>query len=85
MIQMLSQPLPHPLLLRKLPFPPQQHSNNRIQIMLEQPLLLSHPHPQFVAAKSLMLKSSVDLIYSTSYVECLSVFPLFFTDKIMSR
>lgn len=45
--------------------------------MLEQPLLLSHPHPQFVAAKSLMLKSSVDLIYSTSYVGCLSVFPHF--------
>ncbi len=63
MIQMLSHPFPQPLLLRKLPFPPQQQSNNRIQMMFEQPLELSHPHPQFVAAKSLMLKSSVDLIY----------------------
>ena len=44
-------------------------------MMLEQPLEPSHPHPQFVAAKSLMLKSSVDLIYSSYYVEGMSVFP----------
>lgn len=43
--------------------------------MLEQPLLPSHPHPQFVAAKSLILKSSIDLIYSSYYVEGMSVFP----------
>ena len=30
-------------------------------MMLEHPLLPSHPHPQFVAAKSLILKSSVDI------------------------
>ena len=46
-------------------------------MMLEHPLLPSHPHPQFVAAKSLILKSSVDLIYSSYYVEGMSVFPLF--------
>ena len=77
MIQMLSHPLPHPPFpLKKPPFPPQQQSSNRIQIMLEHPLELSHPHPQFVAAKSLMLKSSVDLIYSSYYVEGMSVFPV---------
>ena len=43
--------------------------------MLEHPLLFSHPHPQFVAAKSLILKSSVDLIYSSYYVGSMSVFP----------
>lgn len=43
--------------------------------MFEQPLLPSHPHPQFVAAKSLILKSSIDLIYSSYYVEGMSVFP----------
>ena len=55
-------------------------------MMLEHPLLPSHPHPQFVAAKSLMLKSSVDLIYSSYYVEGMSVFPhnqmtLFFSES----
>lgn len=44
--------------------------------MLEHPLELSHPHPQFVAAKSLMFDSSVDLIYSSYYVEGMSVFPV---------
>lgn len=58
MIQMLSHPLPQPLfpLKKPPPFPPQQHRSNRIQIMLEQPPEDSHPHPQFVAAKSLIFE-----------------------------
>lgn len=44
-------------------------------MMLEQPLRSSHPHPQFVAAKSLILKSSIDLIYSSYYARGMSVFP----------
>ena len=56
--QQLSPPKPHPL-PQPLPFP-QQASRRMIQIQLlhPQPLLqplLSHPHPQFVAAKSLIL------------------------------
>lgn len=56
--------------------------------MFEQPLLPSHPHPQFVAAKSLILKSSIDLIYSSYYVEGMSVFPqnertLFFPESLL--
>lgn len=85
MIQMLSHPLLHPPFPPKkpLPFPPQQHRSNRIQMMLEQPLEASHPHPQFVAAKSLILKSSIDLIYSSYYVEGMSVFPLFFQRRAL--
>lgn len=55
-IQLLSKPqlLPHPL----CPQPPQQQRRRMIQIRFPHPqegVLLSHPHPQFVAAKSLML------------------------------
>ena len=76
MIQILSHPLPQPSPLPKNPLPfPQQHRSNRIQMMLEHPLWPSHPHPQFVAAKSLILKSSIDLIYSSYYVVGMSVFP----------
>jgi len=75
MIQMLSHPQPS-FLPKNPPLPfPQQHRRSRIQMMLEHPFELSHPHPQFVAAKSLILKSSVDLIYSSYYVESMSVFP----------
>ena len=57
-------------------------------MMLEHPLRPSHPHPQFVAAKSLILKSSIDLIYSSYYVEGMSVFPhnqmtLFFRSRML--
>ena len=46
---------PHPLSL----LPQQQHSRRRIMIQLHPPsLLLLHPHPQSVAAKSL-IKTSV--------------------------
>lgn len=45
----LFRPIPLPL------HPPQQESRSRIQIREEQLLLLSHPHPQFVAVKSLIL------------------------------
>ena len=50
----LLPPHPHP----KLKPPPQQHRRIRIQRMLPPPLppvVHSHPQPQFVAAKSLIL------------------------------
>lgn len=59
---MLSHPHP-PLLFINPPPLPQQLSKRMIQIQeLHPPLLLSHPHPQFVAAKSLIFKSSINLI-----------------------
>lgn len=63
----LLPPQPHPSLPPKNPLPhppPQQQSRIINQIIEEQPPLLfpSHPHPQFVAAKSLMFKSSNILI-----------------------
>lgn len=48
-------PHPHP---NPNPPPPQQHKRIRIQMMLFPPLppvVHSHPQPQFVAAKSLIL------------------------------
>ena len=48
-----------------LPHPPQQHSSKIIhsQELLNVPA--SHPHPQFVAVKSLMEKPPNILYYST--------------------
>ena len=56
-IQLLSQPFPHPHPPPLCPHPPQQHRSRMIQIMLlpHPDAGASHPHPQFVAAKSLML------------------------------
>ena len=58
---------PHPLFPPKiplLPFPQQKSSRMIRIILLPHPLLPSHPHPppQFVAAKSLIPKSSKILI-----------------------
>ena len=62
MIQMqLSLPKPQPPQPELLcPHPPQQESRRMIQMMLLHPLfcVVSQPHPQFVAAKSLMFESS---------------------------
>ena len=56
-------PFPHP--------PPQQHKSKIIQIMLLHPHPLSLEHPQFVAAKSLMLIASRFLFTIHSmYVAC---------------
>jgi hypothetical protein len=64
--QLFPPPHPQPSLPPKkpLPHPPQQLSKMINQIIEEHPPLLfpSHPHPQFVAAKSLMFKSSNILI-----------------------
>ena len=59
-IQLLSDPHPHPSPLRP-PRPPQQQRRIMIQRqeLLHPPQLLipdSHPHPQFVALKSLIDK-----------------------------
>lgn len=79
-IEQHESPHPQPLLLNNeespklLPQPPQllkSKSNTIIQIMLLQELLLSqpqlqpHPPPQFVAAKSLIFKSSKNFIYNS--------------------
>ncbi len=55
----LSPPKPFPELP---PHPPQQHSSRMIhsQELLNPPV--SHPHPQFVAVKSLMEKTSKDFV-----------------------
>jgi hypothetical protein len=72
-IQLLSPHPPNTLPPQPFPLPPQMQERSRIQMMqlqelpppknpipLPQPLSqpLSHPHPQFVAAKSLIVKSS---------------------------
>ena len=68
MIQRQSLLPPHPLFPpQKPPLPPQQHNKMMIQRMeLHPPSLQEHPPPQFVAAKSLMLKPPKDLftVYS---------------------
>lgn len=72
--QLLSPPHPHPSPPNPLP---QKHNSKRIQIMQLQspklcvmppPQLSSHPQPQFVAAKSLMNKSSKNFDYT--YILC---------------
>ena len=72
-MQLLSEPkpqllFPHP---PNPPPPPQQQRSRIIQIMLfphPHPLFwCSHPHPQFVAAKSLMFKSSGIFVYTPWY------------------
>ena len=70
---------PHP---QSEPFPQQAESSRRIQIILQQLLPefrkfapfphppsqpLSHPHPQFVAAKSLMFNPPGNFIYTLGY------------------
>lgn len=83
MIQMLSQHPPLPLFPKKEPpLPPQQQSSRMIQMMLLHPHPLSFPHPQFVAAKSLIVDSLQIFIYSSYYVGCLSLFHAFLR-KIM--
>lgn len=57
--------LPHPLPLNVLPpHPPQQQSRRIIHRQEDIPFPLSHPHPQFVAVKSLMLNPPFRFIYS---------------------
>ena len=51
--------LPQPLSLKVLPHPPQQANKIINQIMELHPPSSLHPHPQFVAAKSLILNSSI--------------------------
>jgi hypothetical protein len=50
--------LPHPLPHPPNPLLPQQESNRIIQIKEQQLFPSLHPHPQPVAAKSLIFKSS---------------------------
>jgi hypothetical protein len=54
-----------------LPHPPQQLSRIISQIIEEHPplLLFSHPHPQFVAAKSLILIASMFYLFYGLYYE----------------
>ena len=54
---------PHPL----LPNPPQQQSRRMIHRHEDIPLPLSHPHPQFVAVKSLILNPPVGLLFTVLY------------------
>ena len=57
--------LPHPFPLNVLPpHPPQQQSRRIIHRQEDIPFPLSHPHPQFVAVKSLMLNPPFRFIYS---------------------
>ena len=74
----LSQHPPFPLPIME-PLFPQQHSNKMIHRIEEQPPL-SDPHPQFVAAKSLMFQPPV-FIYTSYYVGGKSVFPKTLTKK----
>ena len=60
--------LPHPLPLNVLPpHPPQQASRRMIHRQEDIPFPLSHPHPQFVAVKSLMLNPPVRLLFTVLY------------------
>lgn len=52
-----------------------------IQIQ-EHPLLLSHPHPQLVAVKSLILFSSEISVYSVSYAGRQNVLPFMNAEMI---
>ena len=72
---LLPHPQPHPN--PKPPLPPQQHRRIRIQRMLPPPLppdVHSHPQPQFVAAKSLILVPP-DIFFTVYLMRgCLAVF-----------
>ncbi len=48
---------------------PHTQLNKIIRKMMLHPFPSLHPHPQFVAAKSLMFYSSRNFIYNVSYVE----------------
>ena len=57
--------LPHPLPPNVLPpHPPQQQSRRMIHRQEDIPFPLSHPHPQFVAVKSLMLNPPIRLLFT---------------------
>lgn len=75
------QPFPHPQPLCSNP--PQQQSRIRMRNMQLHPplLLLSHPqpHPQFVAAKSLILFPPDIFLYTPSYVRLLA--PVYYFSK----
>lgn len=75
--QLLFPPHPHPSLLKRPPFPPQQHNNKMIQRIEPHPSSHPHPLPQFVAAKSLMLNPP-KFIYTVSYVFKKNVLQNFF-------
>ena len=49
------------------PQPPQQQSRRMIHRHEDIPLPLSHPHPQFVAVKSLILNPPVGLLFTVLY------------------
>ena len=66
MIQQQLSPQPSLFLKNPPPHPPQHARRMMIQIQ-DIPLLLSHPHPQFVAVKSLISFSSEIIIYNVSY------------------
>ena len=71
MLQSLPQPLPQlppPKIPLPLPFPHPQKSNNRI-IQIQELFPLSQlPHPQFVAAKSLIVEPPFNFVYTLYYV-----------------
>lgn len=57
--------LPHPLPPNPFPHPPQQQRRRIIHRQEDIPFPFSHPHPQFVAVKSLMLNPPNRFIYSS--------------------
>ena len=60
--------LPHPFPLKVLPpHPPQQQRRRMIHRQEDIPFPFSHPHPQFVAVKSLMLNPPVELLFTVLY------------------
>ena len=57
--------LPHPFPPNPFPHPPQQQRRRMIHRQEDMPFPFSHPHPQFVAVKSLMLNPPNRFIYSS--------------------
>ena len=85
-IQIISLPHPLPQFAPPMfdpPFPPQQHSRRIRKIMLQPfpPVVQSHPQPQFVAAKSLMFRSSRYSDYTSSYVCLLATVSVFWENS----
>lgn len=72
-LQLLLHPQLSPPPKMLLPFP--QQENSKIKIIIQEQLFPpSHAlHPQFVAAKSLILIPPINLVYTISYVCCLFV------------